>query len=80
MKQKPRFKFERGFVAYRVNLTEALLVVVHHLALQTILNGEHVAHGDDLTALLAHVLGRHRQSLGFFFRLLTGLCHRYCSF
>ena len=75
MKQKPRFKFERGFVADRVNLAEALLVIIHHLALQTILDGEHVAHGDDLTALLTHVLGRHRQSLGLFFGLLTGLSH-----
>ncbi len=62
-------------MASGVILAEALLVIVHHLAPQTILDREHLADGNDLAALLTGVLGRLAHGPGMLFRLLTGLSH-----
>ena len=71
---------ERGFVAYGVNLTEAFLVIVRHLASQAVLDREHLADRNNLAALLTHVLGGLAHGLSMLFGLLTGLSHFSYSF
>lgn len=61
-------------------LGEALLVIIHHLAPQAILDRVHLTNRDDLAALLTYVLRRHEGLLGFLFGLLTGLRHRCAPF
>ena len=80
LKQKPRCKLERGFVASGVILAKALLVIVRHLASQAVLDGKHLAYGNDLAALFTHVLGRLAHSPGMLSGLLTGLSHLSYSF
>ena len=80
-KQKPRLIMKRGSCGLeKIDLTEALLVIIHHLAPQTVLDGEHLTHRDDLAALLADVLRGLAHGPGMFFGFLTGLCHFCDSF
>jgi hypothetical protein len=80
IKQKPRSNWQRGFIASGVILAEALLVIVHHLAPQAILDREHLTYGNNFAALLTEMLGRLAHGLGMLFGLLTGLSHFSNSF